>query len=89
MNINKVIEDKNENQLKAIENQKKKELYASEKNNQLKNDGIKSIVLLKDWLEESIKSYLTSFSTFVKLEIKQFQLKKKILTTKNVSRDFF
>ena len=89
MNINKAIEDKNENQLKAIENQKKKELYASEKNNQLKNDGIKSIVLLKDWLEESIKSYLTSFSTFVKLEIKQFQLKKKILTTKNVSRDFF
>ena len=42
----KNIEGKNEEQLKAIE-----------KNNQLKNDGTKSVVLLKDGLKELIKSY--------------------------------
>ena len=45
------IEDKKK-QLKAIENQGKKQSDLNEKYNQLKDDGTKSIVLIKDWLEE-------------------------------------
>ena len=48
----KAIEDKNKKQLKAIENQGKKQSDSNEKNNQLKDDGAKSIVLIKDGLEE-------------------------------------
>ena len=50
----KAIEDKNGKHLKAIENQEKKKLLI--KNNRLKDDGTKSIVLLKDGLEELIES---------------------------------
>ena len=48
----KAIEDKNKKQLKAIENQGKKQLDSNEKNNQLKDNGAKSIVLIKNGLEE-------------------------------------
>ena len=48
----KAIEDKNKKQLKAIENQRKKQLDSNEKNNQLKDDAAKSIVLIKNGLEE-------------------------------------
>ena len=48
----KAIEDKNKKQLKAIENQGKKQSDSNEKNNQLKDDGAKSIVLIKDGLEK-------------------------------------
>ena len=45
-----------------MENQKKKQLYATEKNNQFEDDGLKSIVLLKGMLEELIKSYPMSLA---------------------------
>ena len=43
--------------LKNIEGKNQEQLKAIEKNNQLKNDGTKSVVLLKDRLKELIKSY--------------------------------
>ena len=54
------IQEKNKKQWKAIENQGKKQLDSNEKNNQLKDDRTKSIALIKDGLEELIKSYPTS-----------------------------
>ena len=62
----KAIENKNKKHLKSIENPKKKQLDSNEKKNQLKGIGTKSIVLISDGLEELIKSYPTSFSTFCK-----------------------
>ena len=85
----KAIEEKNKKQLKAIENQGKKQLDSNEKNNQLKDDRTTSIVLIKDGLEELIKSYPTSFSTLVKNELKHLATKEKILTTKNCLKIFF
>ena len=81
----KAIEDKNKKQLKAIENQGKKQLDSNEKSNQLKDDGTKSIVLIKDGLEELHKSYPTSFSTFVKNELKHLATKKKDIDHKKFS----
>ena len=43
--------------LKNVEGKNQEQLKAIEKNNQLKNDGTKSVVLLKDGLKELIKSY--------------------------------
>ena len=85
----KAIEDKNKKQLKAIENQGKKQLDSNEKNNQLKDDGTKSRVLVKDGLEELIKSYPTSFKTFVKDEVKHLAIKKKDIDYKKLSQDVF
>ena len=68
---------------------KKKQLDAIEKNNKLKDDGTKSIVLLKDGLEELIKSYHTTFSTFVKNELKQLATKEKDIDYKKLSQEIF
>ena len=85
----KAIQEKNKKQWKAIENQGKKQLDSNEKNNQLKDDRTKSIALIKDGLEELIKSYPTSFSTFVKNELKHLATKKKNIDHKNCLKIFF
>ena len=59
------------------------------KNNQLKDDGTKSIVLLKDGLEELIESYRTSFSTFEKKNLKQLATKEKDIDYKKLSQNTF
>ena len=59
------------------------------KNNQLKDDGTKSIVLLKDGLEELIESYRTSFSTFEKNNLKQLATKEKDIDYKQLSQNNF
>ena len=75
--------------LKNIEIKNKKQLEAIEKNNQLKDDETKSVVLLKDGLEELIKSYPTSFITFVKNELKQLKTKEKDIDYKKLSQEIF
>ena len=75
--------------LKNIESKNKKQLEAIEKNNQLKDDETKSVVLLKDGLEELIKSYPTSFITFVKNEQKQLTTKEKDIDYKKLSQEIF
>ena len=85
----KAIENKNKKQLKTIENQGRKQLDAIEKNNQLKDDGTKSIVLLKDGLEELIKSYPMYFSTFVKSELKQLAASEENIDYKKMSQEIF
>ena len=75
--------------LKNIEIKNKKQLEAIEKNNQLKDDETKSVVLLKGGLEELIKSYPTSFITFVKNELKQLKTKEKDIDYKKLSQEIF
>ena len=59
------------------------------KNNRLKDDGTKSIVLLKDGLEELIESYPMSFSTFIKNELKQLGTKEKDIDYKKLLQEIF
>ena len=49
----------------------------------------KSIVLLKDGLEELIESYCTSFSTFEKNNLKKLVTKEKNIDYKNCLKIFF
>ena len=58
----KNTESKNEEQLKAIKDQREQQFDALEKNNQFKDYEIKNIVLLKDGLKELAESYPDSFS---------------------------
>ena len=59
------------------------------KNNQLKDDGTKSKVLLKDALNKSIESYSNSFNTFTKNELKQLVTKEKETDFKKLSQKIF
>ena len=59
------------------------------KNNQLKDDGTKSKVLLKDALNKSIESYSNSFNTFTKNELKQLVTKEKETDFKKLSQEIF
>ena len=49
----------------------------------------KSIVLLKDGLEELIESYCTSFSTFEKNNLKKLVTKEKNIDYKKLSQNIF
>ena len=59
------------------------------KSNRLKDDGTKSIVLLKDGLEELIESYPMSFSTFIKNELKQLGTKEKDIDYKKLLQEIY
>ena len=85
----KAIEDKNDKQVKAIENQGKKLLDAIEKNDELKDDEAKNEALLQDGLKELFESYPYYFSTFVKNELKQLATSEKNIEYKKFSQDFF
>ena len=82
-------EGKNEQQLRAIEDQKKKQLDAIEKYSQLKDDKAKNKTLSKDGLKELIESYPNSFSTFVKSKLKQLATNKENAEYKSCPRRFF
>ena len=85
----KNIRNKNERQLKAIENQRKKQLNSIKKDNQLKDDGTKSMVLLKDGQKDLSNPYRDSFSTFVKSDLKQFATSQENIYCKKLFKEIF
>ena len=85
----KSTEDKNEKQLKVIENQAEKQLDATEKNDNFKDDKAKNKAVLKDGLKELIKSYPDSFSNFVKSELKQLPTSEENIDYKRLSEEIF
>ena len=70
-------EGKNKEQLKAIKDQVEKKFDAIKKNNQLKDDETKNVVLLKDGLKELIESYPSTFYTFVGNEVRELAAEEK------------
>ena len=85
----KSTEDKNEKQLKVIENQGEKQLDATEKNDNFKDYKAKNKAVLKDGLKELIKSYPDSFSNFVKSELKQLPTSEENIDYKRLSEEIF
>ena len=64
----------------------KKRIRCNEKNNQLKDDESKNIVLLKDGLKELIESYPNIFGTFVKNELKKLAAREEDIDYKKLSQ---
>ena len=89
----KTIEDRNEEQWKAIKDQGENELDAIKKNNmknnKLKHDETKNIVLLKDRLKELIESYPKLFNTFAKNKLNEFASKEEDIDCKKLSQEIF
>ena len=85
----KNIESKNKEQLKAIKDQGEKQLDVIKKNNQLKDDETKNVVLLKHGLKELMESYPSTFNTFVKTEVRELAAKEEDIDYKKLSQEIF
>ena len=80
------MKEKNKEQLKAIKNQGEKQLDEILKNDQLKDDETKNVVLLKDGLKELIESYPNTFNTIVRNEVREPAAKEEDIDYKNLSQ---
>ena len=80
---------KNKELLKAIKGQGEKQLDAIKKNNQLKDDETKNVVLLKDGLKELIESYPSTFNLFVRNEVRELAAKEEDTDYKKLSQEIF
>ena len=83
------MKEKNKEQLKAIKNQGEKQLDEILKNDQLKDDETKNVVLLKDGLKELIESYPNTFNTIVRNEVGEPAAKEEDIDYKNLSQEIF
>ena len=59
------------------------------KSNQLKDDETKNTVLLKNGLKGLIESYLSTFDTFVRNEVRDLAAKEEDVDHKKLSQEIF